>query len=186
MPHGALSSSICCSSAYGIGVTKSNSGGNVSRIGCDDRGVLLRRPPTDDGEDVARREVELLGHERRRRRVERRRSAPVVVGQRARSNSRTKRNASAPWSTLQKNSPRFTIGPTVVQRELELGDDAEVAAAAAQRPVQVGVLGRRRGHDAAVGGDDLRRHEVVAAQPRLVAEASRCRRRASGRRRRCG
>ena len=44
-----------------------------------------------------------------------------------------------------------------VQPEVERGDDAEVAAAAAQPPEQVGVLVGRRGHHAAVGRDDLGR-----------------------------
>ena len=45
---------------------------------------------------------------------------------------------------------------------LELGDDAEVAAAAANGPEQVRVLGRAGSTDLAVGGDDLDRAQVVA------------------------
>ena len=65
----------------------------------------------------------------------------------------------------------------LVQAELELGDDPEVAAAAAQRPEQVGVLVVARPGDPAVGGDDLRGDEVVDAQPGLAGSASPCRRR---------
>ena len=57
-----------------------------------------------------------------------------------------------------------------VEAELEAGDDAEVAAAAADRPEQVGVLGLAGDHDAAVGGDDLDRHERVDRQAVLADE----------------
>ena len=59
-----------------------------------------------------------------------------------------------------------------VRAELEARDDAEVAAAAAQRPEQVGVLvGARRARSRAVGEDDVGRQQrvdrqaVVAHQP---------------------
>src|SRR5262245_40634421 len=48
------------------------------------------------------------------------------------------------------NVPR----PDRMQPELELGDDAEVAAAAAQRPEQLRVAVRAGLYDVAVGGDD--------------------------------
>jgi hypothetical protein len=51
-----------------------------------------------------------------------------------------------------------------VQPEGELGDDAEVAAAAAQCPEQVGVLTLAGGDDAAVGQHDLSGDQVVAGQ----------------------
>ena len=55
-----------------------------------------------------------------------------------------------------------------VQVELEGGDDAEVAASAAQAPEEVGVLRRARGEDLAVGGDHLGRAQVVAGQAVLA------------------
>jgi hypothetical protein len=55
-------------------------------------------------------------------------------------------------------------GAELVQLELELGDDAEVAAAAADAPQQVGVLLGARPHDGSVGEHDLGREEVVAGQ----------------------
>ena len=61
----------------------------------------------------------------------------------------------------------------LVQAEREPGDDAEVAAAAAERPEQVGVLVAVGGADLAVGGDDLDLLEVVdrpAEAARQVAE----------------
>src|SRR5258708_4816496 len=57
-----------------------------------------------------------------------------------------------------------------VKRKLELGDDAKVAAPAAQRPEEVGVLGRGRGENATVRGDHLRPYQVVAAQAKTARE----------------
>ena len=62
--------------------------------------------------------------------------------------------------------------PDVVQGELERGDDAEVPAAAAQRPEQVLVLVLARDEDAAVGGDHLGAHEVVARQAAAAREVA--------------
>src|SRR6476661_4526193 len=53
---------------------------------------------------------------------------------------------------------------------LEGCDDPEVAAAAAQAPEQVGVLALARGQEAAVGGDDVRRDQVVAGKAVLALE----------------
>ena len=57
-----------------------------------------------------------------------------------------------------------------VQPELELGDDAEVAAAAAQAPEQVRVTGLVDMQPVAVGGDQLVRLHVVARQPEPARE----------------
>src|SRR5260370_15230254 len=51
-----------------------------------------------------------------------------------------------------------------MQPELELDDDSEVAATAAQAPEQVGVLIGGRAHDVAVRGDDGAGHDVVAGE----------------------
>jgi hypothetical protein len=51
-----------------------------------------------------------------------------------------------------------------VQLELEGGDDAEVATAAAQRPEEVLVLGRACPEEAAIGGDDIGGEQVVAGE----------------------
>ena len=67
------------------------------------------------------------------------------------------------------------LGPELVQAELERRHDAEVAAAAAQRPEQVGVLVGARAHTAAVGEDDLGGDEVVdrhAVAAALVGDAA--------------
>ena len=60
----------------------------------------------------------------------------------------------------------------LVQRELELGDDAEVAAAAAQRPEQAGVLAGRGAQDLAVSGNDLRGQQAVDGQAEAAHQAA--------------
>ena len=63
--------------------------------------------------------------------------------------------------------------PDLVQPVGQLGGDAEVAAAAAQPPEQVGVLLLAGAHDRPVGRDDLCGQQVVAGQavaPREVAD----------------
>ena len=57
------------------------------------------------------------------------------------------------------------LRPELVEPQLERRDDAEVAAAAAQRPQQVGVLAGARADPAAVGQHDLGRDEVVDGHP---------------------
>ena len=56
-------------------------------------------------------------------------------------------------------------GLDLVQPELEPGHDAEVAAAATQRPEQVGVLVLAGAHELAVGQHDLGGEQVVDRQP---------------------
>ena len=56
------------------------------------------------------------------------------------------------------------VGAEGVEIELQGGDHAETAAAAADGPEQVGVLVAAGGADHAVGGDDLDRAQVVAAE----------------------
>ena len=56
------------------------------------------------------------------------------------------------------------VGAEGVEIELQRRDHAETAAAAADRPEQVGVLVAAGGADHAVGGDDLDRAQVVAAE----------------------
>jgi hypothetical protein len=66
-------------------------------------------------------------------------------------------------------------GPDGVKLELELGDHAEVSAAASEGPEEVAVIGLGRVDDLPVGGDDLGTDEIVgrqAGQPREPAEAA--------------
>ena len=65
---------------------------------------------------------------------------------------------------------RPTIGARVDGAELERGHDAEVAAAAAQRPEQVRIA-VRTGHDTLAGrGDDLGPDQVVAGEARRARQ----------------
>src|SRR5262249_57451624 len=57
-----------------------------------------------------------------------------------------------------------------VQGESKRTDDAEVPAAASQRPEQVGVIVGRRPDDVALGGDHLRLEEIVDGEPVLAHE----------------
>ena len=47
----------------------------------------------------------------------------------------------------------------------ERGDDAEIAAAAPERPEQVGILGRADRHQLAAGGNHFKGHDIVAGRP---------------------
>ena len=58
--------------------------------------------------------------------------------------------------------------PDRIEAELEAGHDAEVAAAAADGPEQVGVLLLARGDEPALGGDDLDRDERIDGQAVLA------------------
>ena len=57
-----------------------------------------------------------------------------------------------------------------MQTEPERGDDAEVAAAASQRPEQIGVFVGGRPDDAALGGDHIRGEQVVDGEPVFAHE----------------
>lgn len=62
------------------------------------------------------------------------------------------------------------LRPDRVKAELERGHHPEVAAAAAHGPEEVGVLVRAGGPQPAIGGDDVDRDEVVAAEAMLSAQ----------------
>ena len=68
--------------------------------------------------------------------------------------------------------------PDRVQPVLERGDDAEVAAAAADGPEEIGVLGGARVDELAVGEHDVGAQQVVDRHPETCRRASRSRRRA--------
>src|SRR5205085_678511 len=87
-------------------------------------------------------------------------SRTVTSREAAAASSRPSWSASAPWARSKKNRPK-SQRPNLVQLELELGDDAEVATATAQSPEQVGVFLLRGSQDSTVGGDHLGRDEVV-------------------------
>jgi hypothetical protein len=56
----------------------------------------------------------------------------------------------------------------VVQAELEVHHDAEVAAAAPNSPEELGVLVGAGGEELAVGRDDVDREELVDGEPVLA------------------
>jgi hypothetical protein len=60
----------------------------------------------------------------------------------------------------------------LLQRERERHDDADVAAAAAQRPEQVGLLGLARAHEPAVGEHHVGRDQVVDRQAASAGEVA--------------
>ena len=66
-----------------------------------------------------------------------------------------------------EDRPGVDRGPERMEVELELRDDAEVAAAAAQPPEQVGVVGLARVDEPAVRRDHVGRREVVAREAEL-------------------
>ncbi len=68
------------------------------------------------------------------------------------------------------DQPREHLRPDRMQPEPEGRDDAEIAAAAADRPEQVRVLLRARMHDRAVGRHQLGREQVVDRQPVLARD----------------
>ena len=64
---------------------------------------------------------------------------------------------------------REHLRPQPVQLQLERGDHAEIAAAAPERPEEVGVLALARTHEPAVCGDEVGRDEIVRGQAELAA-----------------
>ena len=70
-------------------------------------------------------------------------------------------------------APEHRTGEDLADRvglEEEAGDDAEVAAAAAQAPEQVGMVGRAGRHQSTVGEDDVGLEEVVDGQAVLTRQ----------------
>ena len=51
-----------------------------------------------------------------------------------------------------------------VQRKLERHDNSEIAATAAQRPQEIGILRLARANEPTVGGDDIRGQQVVGSK----------------------
>ena len=108
------------------------------------------------------------GHVRDRREVDDRRPRHQLVGQ------RRQQRAPRPQH-LGRALDREEHGAGVqlvdgIDLELDRGHDAEVAAAAAQRPEQVGVVLGVGAHEAAVGGDDLERGDGVGLQAELARQ----------------
>ena len=58
----------------------------------------------------------------------------------------------------------------LVELKLEAGHDAEIAAAAAQRPEQIRILARARSHQPPVGEHHVGRDEMVDRQAEAAAQ----------------
>ena len=113
----------------------------------------------------------------------RERQAELLRARRS-STSRNSVSSSRPRSAGCRSSPASTSGPTGCSAKLQRRDDAEVAAAAAQRPEQVGVLVVRGAHQLARRRSPARRRAGCRRPGRACARASPSRRPGSGRRRR--
>ena len=67
------------------------------------------------------------------------------------------------------NQARHHLWAEWLQGKLEGRDDAEIAAAAAQRPKQIRVVLLARFNPTTIGGDDVGGHEIVDGQTELAA-----------------
>src|SRR5438445_12274073 len=71
---------------------------------------------------------------------------------------------------MVKSDANPHLGPESVGLELELGDDAEIAAAAVEGPEEVRVLGLAGGDDLARCGDDREGKETVPRAGELASD----------------
>ena len=124
--------------------------------------ALVDRAGPARHEDEERLAVTLLRDERQRRRDLPRREAAELLG-RVLDEVAVEPEHGLRVLELEQDRSAVDLAHRV-QPELERRDDAEVAAAAADRPEQVVVLVLAGGELRPVGGDDLRRDEVVAGQ----------------------
>ena len=151
-------------------MTISNSGGELLTDRRDCAGVLVGGAEADDHQGVTQGEVVLFRHGRQRWGAQGRRDQRTrVVGQ-AGTTSRIRVEGRDRVVDAPEEQSEVHLRSDRVQRELELGHDAEVAATPADRPEQVGVFVGRRVDTAAVGQYDVGGHEVVAAQPVLLGQ----------------
>ena len=128
-------------------------------------GLAAEKRRHHDGERAPAGERRHVGD---RREVHQRRPRHELVGQRGQQRAPGVQHLGR---ALEREEHRS--GVELVDRvdgELDRGHDAEVAAAAAQRPEQVGVVLGVRAHEAAVGGDELERGHGVGLQPVLAGQ----------------
>ena len=148
-------SSRLCIAVYGMRPMRSATGSPSARSGCRSAVAVLGVAGVDGDHGDQRPAVNRFGQERHRRRggeVDQRRQ---LVGQRARPLAVEAQNLRGVLARVEDRSRQYRRAHPV-EPELERGDDAEVAAAAAQRPEQVRVLGLAGMDQAAVRGDDVR------------------------------
>ena len=151
---------------YGIGPSRSATGS----ASFAERAELSLGVVDRTGRDGDQRDhllaVPLLGHHRQRRcgrQVHRRRD----VVRHARRPLAEQPQQLGVVLGREEDQPGVHDRPDRVQGELELRDDAEVAAAAAQAPEQVGVLALAGVHEAPVGGDHVGATRLSQARPCL-------------------
>ena len=112
----------------------------------------------DDPDREGRLALELLGERRLGRNGHERLVDRQVVRRLVHEVARETQGLAGALERMQQHA-RQHLRPVLAELELELGDDAEVAAAAAQAPEQVRVLLVGRSHDLA-----LRRHDARGTQ----------------------
>jgi hypothetical protein len=131
--------------------------------------VLPGGSESGDDQGIAGLVVVLFGHERGRRGVQAG-DDDVQLARQRRDDLAGQAEHVGSLLEFPEQQAGLHDRPHLVQAELELGDHAEVAAAAADRPEQVGILVRRGPLDPPVGGDQLGRGEVVDGQPGLAGQ----------------
>ena len=111
-----------------------------------------------------------LGQERRRRRGRQVEDRGQLVGQAAGGPVGVEGGDVGRALAGEDHDPAVDHRADGLELELQRGDDAEVAAATAQPPEELGVAVGAGAHEAAVGGHDVGAHEVVAGQALLAHE----------------
>ena len=121
--------------------------------------------PPHDGEGAA---AQRLGQRRIGREVQDRRPRHELVGERRQQlPPRVQHVARALEREEQRARVELRVG---VDLELDRGDDAEVAVAAAQRPEQVGLVDGVRADEVAFRGHDLERGDAVGLEAVLARQ----------------
>ncbi len=110
-----------------------------------------------------------FGHELLRWCADEGQAAPHLVGRLEHEVPPEPHEGSAHLGRVHQQAPEDDRADRV-EPEVEGGDDPEVAAAAPDRPEQVGVLVVRGHHLASVGRHDLGTEEVVAGEPELALQ----------------
>ena len=164
MPFGFASSSSCCSATCGIGCTMLTAGGPSSQQRRHHPPTLLDRTRVAHEYADHRLSSYRLRHELERGcGDERDATSHLVRGLQHEVAPEPDQVAGHRGGVHQHRAEHDR--PQGVQRERQLGDDPEVAAATTRPPEQVGVLTLGGDHEPTVGGDHLGRAQVVAGEP---------------------
>jgi hypothetical protein len=128
-----------------------------------ERAAVAHRDADDGGA------VHLLRQDRQRRRLAHDQQMAEAVGGVGGRSPEQRQHLLRPRHRMQHQSGDH-LGPVGLRLELKRRDHAEVAAAAADRPEQIGVLLRARLAHLAVGRDDLDRAQVVGGETMAPAD----------------